>query len=257
MNDKNVQSIDRIFDIIEFLASAPGGYSLNSISVAINLPKSTVHRLLATLTNRSYVMQDETTKNYKLTLRLYEISSHAFQTPDLLTICRPFLSELSESTNEAVHLVVRENNEVVYIYKADSSNSIVRMSSHVGLHNPMYCTGVGKAMLAYMPLEEVRAIWNSSEIVKYTANTIIDYERLLSELELIHLTGYAFDNEEHELGINCLAIPLFNYLNIPVAAISISVPATRFKQLDREKIIQNLLRIKENISHLLGAVTLS
>lgn len=120
-DNSSVQSVERTFDIIENLSSAPQGLTLLELSSDVGLPKSTVHRLLSTLTGRGYITQDPESKKYLLTLKLFEISSRSLAGFDILSAARPYLQHLSRITNEAVHLVVREGHEVVYIYKEDSS----------------------------------------------------------------------------------------------------------------------------------------
>jgi DNA-binding IclR family transcriptional regulator len=128
-DNSSVQSVERTFDIIENLSSAPQGLTLLELSSDVGLPKSTVHRLLSTLTGRGYITQDPESKKYLLTLKLFEISSRSLAGFDILSAARPYLQHLSRITNEAVHLVVREGHEVVYIYKEDSSKNTVRMAS--------------------------------------------------------------------------------------------------------------------------------
>lgn len=101
----------------------------------------------------------------------------------------------------------------MYIYKEDSSKNTVRMASHIGLHNPMYCTGVGKAIMAYLPRSEQEQIWKATEIIPYTVKTITDYELMLKELDHIKECGYAIDDEEHENDVCCAACPI---LTIPI-----------------------------------------
>ena len=96
----------------------------------------------------------------------------------------------------------------MYIYKEDSSKNTVRMASHIGLHNPMYCTGVGKAIMAYLPRSEQEQIWKATEIIPYTDKTITDYELMLKELDHIKECGYAIDDEENEMGVRCVAVAI-------------------------------------------------
>ncbi len=252
-DNSSVQSVERTFDIIENLSSAPQGLTLLELSSDVGLPKSTVHRLLSTLTGRGYITQDPESKKYLLTLKLFEISSRSLAGFDILSAARPYLQHLSRITNEAVHLVVREGHEVVYIYKEDSSKNTVRMASHIGLHNPMYCTGVGKAIMAYLPRSEQKQIWKATEIIPYTDKTITDYELMLKELDHIKECGYAIDDEEHENDVCCAACPIFDYTNMPYAAISISAPRSRMDNDRMEhRIIPELLTATRRISGIMG-----
>ena len=146
-----VQSIDRIFLIMELLSMHPKGISLTEICSATSLPKGTVSRMLSALISHGYAVQEIDTKRYRLTMRLFEIGSRVAGSTNILSVARPHLERLSNLSAEAVHLVSRVKDDVIYLYKEEASNSIVRMSSFVGLRNPMYCTGVGKSILAFLP----------------------------------------------------------------------------------------------------------
>lgn len=247
-NTTPVQSIDRVFDIVETLASSSHGMNLTDLAATVGLHVSTVHRLLAALSSRGYAQKDIETGKYRLTMKMLEVGSRAACGVNLVSIARPYLERLAELTGEAVHLVARLGDEVVYLYKEDTNSSITRMASFVGLKNPMYCTGVGKCILANLPAEVVRGIWERSVITAFTPNTITDFDRLTGELREIKARGYALDNEEHETGVFCIAAPIFDYSAHPIAAISISAPT--FK-MDEERISQ----ISKEVVKSAGAVT--
>lgn len=226
-----VQSVDRVFSILELLSENPKGMSLSEICQESGLPKGTASRMLSSLIAHRYAMQDIATKKYCLTLKLFEIGSRVVDKGmNILSIARPYLEQLASVSGEAVHLVVRDKDQVLYLYKEESTSSVLRMSSCVGMHSPMDCTGVGKSILAYLPEEETRAIWDRTEHVKYTKTTIMDYEKMKAEMEEIRKNGYALDREEHEIGVFCIAAPIFDFYKRPIAAISISAPAGRLNQ---------------------------
>ena len=139
----------------------------------------------------------------------------------LVSVARPFLERLADATNETIHLVARNRDEVVYLYKEDNNNSVTCMSSFVGKRNAMYCTGVGKCIMAYLPEEEVRGIWDRTAITAYTPKTIVEYPALLIELEQIRKNGFGLDNEEHEVGIMCIAAPVLDYSASPIGEMCI------------------------------------
>ncbi|HOV41959.1 MAG TPA: IclR family transcriptional regulator, partial [Oscillospiraceae bacterium] len=142
----------------------------------------------------------------------------------------------------------------VYIDKVESNANSVRMVSRIGLRQPVYCTAVGKAMLAELPLEKVREIWDGSEIKKYTPNTITDFNDLLNELEEIRKNGYAIDNEENELGVRCIAASIKNFEGRADNAFSISAPVSRLGDERVEMLSQYLLETKEKLSRELGGI---
>ena len=192
-----VQSVERIFQLIEHLAVHPTGVSLQRLAEETGLAKSTVHRLLASLVGLGYVVQDEENGHYRLTLKMFELSSGIVDSMDIMGVAKAHLERLSQRTGEAVHLVIRDGRDIVYIYKTESGP--MRMSSRVGLRSPLYCTGVGKAILATLPGDELEDIWTHSNVQKLTDKTITDLEELRSQLVEVRANGYAIDDEENEL----------------------------------------------------------
>lgn len=251
-NGSPVQCIDRLFDIIETLSSSSHGMTLTDLSTVVGLHVSTTHRLLASLVARGYVQKDIETGKYRLTMRFFEIGSRVVGGMNLVSVSRPFLEHLADFTGETIHLVARHGDEVVYLYKEDTSNSIVRMASFVGLRNPMYCTAVGKCILANLPEKEVAAIWSRTVVTAFTPHTLVTYEALLSELSVIRTRGWAVDNEEHELGVVCIAAPIFDYSGAPVAALSTSFPASRIDEERRIAFAAQITTSARAITNLLG-----
>ena len=201
-----VQSVERIFQLIEHLAAHPTGVSLQRLAEETGLAKSTVHRLLASLVGLGYVVQDEENGHYRLTLKMFELSSGIVDSMDIMGVAKAHLERLSQRTGEAVHLVIRDGRDIVYIYKTESGP--MRMSSRVGLRSPLYCTGVGKAILATLPGDELEDIWTHSNVQKLTDKTITDLEELRSQLVEVRANGYAIDDEENELGVRCVAVAI-------------------------------------------------
>ncbi|MGN0974504.1 MAG: IclR family transcriptional regulator [Gemmiger sp.] len=215
-----VQSVARIFDIIEALAAHPGGEALQQLSAETGLPKSTAHRLLASLVSLGYAAQDFATGKYRLTLKMFEISSGIVNSMDVMSVAKVHLERLAQRTGDAVHLVIRDARDIVYIYKTESGP--LRMSSRVGLRSPLYCTGVGKAILATLPEEEVAEIWRQSTLKKLTEKTVVDWAGMKAQLAEVRACGYAIDDEENELGIRCVAVAIPGATGRADAAFSIS-----------------------------------
>lgn len=201
-----VQSVERIFALIERLAAHPGGASLQLLAQDTGLAKSTVHRLLNSLVQLGYAGQDAESGHYRLTLKMFELSSGIVDRMDIMGVARLHLERLAQRTGEAVHLVIRDGRDIVYIYKTESGP--MRMSSRVGLRSPLYCTGVGKAILATLPAEDVAEIWSHSHPHKLTARTVTDLAQLQAQLAEVRANGYAVDDEENELGVRCVAVAI-------------------------------------------------
>ena len=201
-----VQSVERNFQLIEQLASHPAGASLQRLAQETGLAKSTVHRLLASLVSLGYAAQEPETGRYRLTLKMFELSSGIVNSMEIMDVAKAHLERLSQRTGEAVHLVIRDARDIVYIYKTESGP--MRMSSRVGLRSPLYCTGVGKAILATLPPEEVEDVWNHSSLKKLTSRTVVDLTEMQDQLAEVRANGYAIDDEENEMGVRCVAVAI-------------------------------------------------
>lgn len=246
-----VQSVDRTLSILELLSDYEKGLGITEISEKVNLHKSTVHRLLNTLMVKGYVQQNEDTNRYKLTLKLFELGSKKVEKMNIVNVARPLLKELMEKTNEVIHLVVREGIEIVYVAKVESQNPI-RMYSRIGKKSPMYCTAVGKSMMAHMNEEEVNSIWNNSKVEKLTEYTVTDFKTFKDNINLIKNQGYAIDEQENEVGIRCIAASVFDYNGNIVGAISISGSIISFKEDKIDEFSKLIIEYANKISQELG-----
>ncbi len=247
---KNVQSVDRALVILETLSLHPKGLGVGEISERTGLHKSTAHRLLATLVDKGYVKQNKY-NNYQLTLRLFELGSKLVEELDVLEVARPYLNQILDAVNEVVHLVVLEDDGIVYVDKVEPDKTI-RMHSRIGIRRPLYCTAVGKAILSTMEEEDVGKIWGQSDIKELTEYTIIDLDDMKEELEKVRAKGYATDEQENEIGVRCIAIPLLDYTKKAWGAISISGPVERMTDEAFEEIIPVLIPIGNQIRTELG-----
>lgn len=250
-----VQSVERTLTILEVLADQNDGMGVTEISEKVNLHKSTVYRLLSTLISKGYVQQNLDTNKYRTTLKLYELGMKRVQNIDIVSASKEHSEQLMLSVNEVVHLVVRDNNEIVYVDKVDANNTI-RMASTIGKRSPMYCTSVGKAILAYLSNEDVEGIWEETDIVRNTPNTIVSLEVLKEELKEIRKLGYALDNEENEPNVSCVGAPIFDQSGNIAGAISISGPSVRVQDKGIGKIAQQVTKYAQLISQELGFVKL-
>lgn len=246
-----VQSVERSLDILELLSENIQGMGLTEISIKIDLHKSTVHRLLGTLIHKGFVSQDIESNKYMITTKLFELGVVKIAENDILKASKPYTKALMESLNEVVHLVIQDKADIIYIDKIEANNTI-RMSSTIGRRRPLYCTSVGKAMMAFMNDEEVKEIWDNSNIEKLTENTITDFNKLLQELRRVKENGYAEDDEENEVGVRCIGAPIFNHFGKVEGAISISGPAIRVTKDRVESIANEVKKYAKLISKDLG-----
>jgi len=244
-----VQSVARALEIIAcFEDSAELGIS--QLSELMGLSKSTIYGLTNTLVSFGYLEQCES-KKYRLGLRMFELGNMIQRRMDVRQEARPWCQILAEKYCTTVHLAAHSDGEIIYIDKVDSSNSVV-VYSQVGKRAPMYCTGVGKAILAHLPHEEQERYIRSCSLTKMTEHTISTAEQLREELKIVHMCGYAIDSEEIELGLQCIAAPIFNYRRQPQMAISVSFPYGRLHDVEKEEVVRDVLQYAEKISERIG-----
>lgn len=225
-----IRSVSRALQLLKTLSTAESGLSLAEISRRLNLNRSTTFRLLVTLETDGYVEQDRETRKYHLGVVCLALGSIFLSQSDIREQALPILTSLRNDCKETVHLARLAGSEVVYLEKLDGLLPIGYMGSRVGGRAPAYCTGLGKAMLAYKPDTEIRELYAESALRHFTPNTIADLTELLREMAHIRKRGYAIDNEEHEPDVKCVAVPIWDYRHEVVGAISVSGPAG---QIDR------------------------
>lgn len=221
-----IQSVDRALRILEEFNTKERVLGVTEIAKRLGLNKSTCFGLLQTLYSRGYLEQDSDTGKYKLGLKLFELGLTYESGIEIREIAKPHLRELVEKTFETVHLVIRDKTEAVYIEKVEGPGAI-RMISQVGKRVHLHCTGVGKAILAFLPDDEVDSILKKGPLEQFTWNTIVDKEKLKHHLHEVRERGYCIDDEEIEVGLRCVAAPIFNHRKEVISAISVSGPTTR------------------------------
>lgn len=247
-----VQSIERAFFILEHLSEHPNGMQITKLASETSLSKSTVHRLLSTLIELQYVRKDAETDRYYLSYRTLYLTRNILSNSSLITVAKPLLQQLVNEINETVHLCIEENEEVIYIDKIES-NQTIRMYSRIGSRAPMYCTGVGKMMLSGKDENTLRDIITRIHFTKRTDYTILTPNDLLQEISNIKEVGYSLDNIENEDGIRCIAAPIYDYTGKIIASFSISGPSTRvtMERIETE-LAEKILNTSRAISSQLG-----
>ncbi|MBA1334776.1 MAG: Transcriptional regulator, IclR family [Firmicutes bacterium] len=227
-----VQSLVRALDIIELL-DREGELGISEISNTLGLEKTTVHRLISTLKFKGYVAQNKSNQKYSNSFKLFEMGNNVVEGLGLRRQAQPFMEELAEKSHEAVNLAILNGKHMFYIDKIESSETI-KVDLRIGKRLPVYCTGLGKAMLAFMPEERVHELFKGETFVKYTKNTIDNVQGLMLELRRIKAQGYSIDNEEYIPGLVCVAAPVMSFRGEAVAALSVAVPKYRLEEGERD-----------------------
>jgi DNA-binding IclR family transcriptional regulator len=220
-----LKSLHKTIRVLECFSIREPRLGLSEIARQVGLPASTAHRILTTLRAGGFVEQDGERDQYRLGLKLLELGSVVLATMELRREAAPVVEALARESGETVHLGVFDGAQVVSIEKMDSAHGLA-MNVTIGKGAPAYCTGVGKALLAYQPEAVVDQVCRRG-LRRHTAHTITDPRRLRTELERVREQGYAVDNEEHDLGVRCVAAPVRNHAGAVIASLSISGPTTR------------------------------
>ncbi|NIJ13611.1 IclR family acetate operon transcriptional repressor [Saccharomonospora amisosensis] len=242
-----VQSLQRAFELLERLADTGGEASLSELATSSGLPMPTIHRLIRTLVALGYVRQNAN-RRYALGARLIRLGENA--SLQFGTWARPLLTELVEEVGETANLAVLERDEVVYVAQVPSRHSM-RMFTEVGRRLLPHGTGVGKAILAHLPADEVRTLLERTGMPSYTEHTHTDPDAFLDHLGMVAKQGYALDEAEQELGVRCLAVPV---LGAPTpTAVSVSGPEGRLTDDVVERIAPIVRRIAAELSQQLSA----
>jgi DNA-binding IclR family transcriptional regulator len=245
------QVVDRVVDILETFPRLGPDLGVSDISRALDLKKATAHRLLASLLRRGLVAQDPVSRRYRLGIKLWELGVLATSQVDWADRVKPYLQRLTDATHETTHLAVLNDGQVLYVDKVESTRSL-RMPSQVGRRLPVHCTGVGKALVAYLPPEVLWGIISRHGLPSFTANTITDEAALHAELEQVRERGYAIDREEIEEGLMCIAAPIRNHTSHVVAAVSTAGPSSRLRPQMLEIHAHEVVKTANAISLALG-----
>jgi DNA-binding IclR family transcriptional regulator len=251
MSDSTLQTVDRALIVLEALAEKP--MTAVQIQNQLGLNKSTVHRLLMTLLSRGFVERNNTSGVYTIGLKLVEISSIRLNNIELKTEASPYLRKLTETLKQPSQLATYDNGEAIYIEKINNVH-YMRMYSQIGRRIPVHCSAVGKALVMDKSDEEILNILNLIPMKAYTDKTLITPEAVLEEIRTARLRGFAIDNEEHEKGIFCIAVPIYDYRGQIIAAISTAGENNMFLTDDKSEIVKQIKLTANKISHRMGFV---
>jgi DNA-binding IclR family transcriptional regulator len=247
----NITALQRGLRVLQLFSESPHGLTAKQVAGRSRLPVSTVHRFLANLEGAGF-LNCGNDNVYHLGIACFAIGQAALGQLDIRRVSLPYLRELNQQTRETIHLTVRHGLSAVYVEKLDSPEQL-RIHSRIGASVPLYCTAVGKVMLAYMPDDERERILPQLALKRLTPNTVGNSQELEAELSRVRKNGYACDLEEHELHIRCVAAPIWDHAGAVNASLSITAPmvrmaVTRLRQL--APLIQTAgLQISRELGH--------
>ncbi|MDO4725407.1 MAG: IclR family transcriptional regulator [Comamonadaceae bacterium] len=225
----SIQVFERMYAILDFLASHAQAVSLKEISQATGLHPSTAHRILNDLVIGRLVERPEA-GSYRLGLRLLELGNLVKARLSVRDVALPLMRELHRSTQQAINLSIHQGDEIVYIERAFSERSGMQVVRAIGGHAPLHLTSTGKLFLAAQEPHWVRAYAARTGLAGNTRNSITKLDVLERELHRVRQSGLAQDREELELGVNCIAAGIYDDQGKLVAGLSISAPSGRLEE---------------------------
>lgn len=249
--ESKVQSLDRTFDILELLGNEQNGYNLVQISEKLDLPKSTVHRLIGVLIQRGFVRKSTETGRYRLGPGFIGLCSNYLNNLELKTESSPYMDELSVTTGNVVFLAIRQDDKMVYVDSKEQINSL-RKYAIIGQRKPLYCTSLGKALLMDLSETEVRILLANETFEKRGPNTHSNIESLLQDLKECKRRGWTLDDQEAEPAINCVAAPIRDYRGQVIAAISTSWILAQHPEMIPEQMAELVKKCASSISYNMG-----
>ena len=226
-------TVGKALDVLEMVSAKGRPVRFSELLNESTLPKATLYRLLQTLVSQGMLSYGDEQQTYALGIRLVQLAHQAWRQSSIAPIARPIVSALSETVGEPVHLAQLDNGQVLYVDKRNAKDPI-DMYSQAGKVGPGYCTGVGKALMAFLEPGELDQVIAKQSFYRYTPGTLADEASLRADLDTIRQEGIAYDREEHEPEIICIAAPILSPKSRPIGALSVTT-STRRKSLDELK----------------------
>lgn len=234
---KIIHALDKGLTLLELIENETYPVTLHTLWKKLGWDKATILRMCYTLENRGYLRRDPNTKQYSLGFKIFGLYESIVKNIDIPKAVNPYLKQLSAETGESAHLAFIFEKSVVFMDKVLGMND-PPINVQIGGREPLHCTALGKAFLAYHQFQEKRENWLEEyleiPLPRYTRNTLVHTADLVRELEKVRALGYAVDNEEYIQGVRCIASPLLDNTGNPVAVIGLSAPAERIPSV-REK----------------------
>lgn len=250
-SDSPSVAVERALAMLEAIAQAPDGLSNAEISRKLNIPKSSASYILRTLESRGYVTRDAESGKYRVGLKILSLSRGALGGRDVRGVALPIMRHLTHQTGLTSHLAVLDGADAVYIEKVEPEG-FIRMDTWVGRRMRVHATSVGKAMVAYIPQEELEEILRKGGMEKRTPKTITTLPRLLKELEKVRTQGYAVDDEENNLAARCVGAPIFDERGRIEAALGLSGTTQQVGPNTMPRILEALKDAARHISMGMG-----
>jgi DNA-binding IclR family transcriptional regulator len=243
--DDTLKSLTKIARILECFSTANRALSLAELCDRTGYPRSTTHRLLASMREVGFLDQDRTRDRYRLGLKLFEFGNVVLSNMDLHREARPYVEQLGRLTGQLVHLAVFDGRQAVVIHRSDPNDSTTSLT-HIE-NAPVHCTSVGKAILAFQPPAVIDRLI-AAGLRRFTDTTIVDGGALKEELGRIRERGYSVDEAEHQPGLRCVGAPIQDPLGRVFAAVSVSGPAWKLPASEVDSIAKMVIHCAQSIA---------
>ncbi len=243
----SIQVIGRMMNLLDILATHPTPVALKQLALETGLHPSTAHRILAVMVNHQFVERDEP-GTYRLGIRLMELGNLVKSRIRIRKVAFPHMQALQHALGETVHLAVRRDDDIVYVERAQSDQSM-RIVQLIGTRTPLHVTAVGKIFLAEGSAAALAEYVQRTGLPRHTDNTITRVEALTAEFEKVKALGYAVDNEEAERGVSSIGAGIYNDESQIVAGVSVSAPSDRLKPVWAAQIRQTALDISRALGY--------
>jgi DNA-binding IclR family transcriptional regulator len=235
------KSAERVVDLLFLLAKSNSSLTLNEICTELGLPKSSGFELVQTLLSKGFIeMDDVRLKTYRLGLGVFEVGSAYLSNLGLPQLARPYLEELNRQTGSTAFLGIEDKGKIVYLDKAENY-SVMRPTAKLGSRRFMHTTGLGKALLAALPMEKILYILGDGELVAKTPYSKVTVPEILQDIKEIRERGYSIDNREDNVEMYCIGSAIFDQSNHPVASISVASVYSSMTP-EREELIVTLVK---------------
>lgn len=252
--DQNtIKSLDRAMEVLDYV-SQHQGKALSELATEMDQSPATLYRVLVTLETRGLVEFDPEEQAWHIGPQAFIIGARFLRRTTLVERARPILRRLMEATGETANLGVETSGQVLFVSQVETHASI-RAFFPPGTLSQMHASGIGKALMAEMDDARLARLLQGQTLTAYTEHSITDADILRSELARTRARGYSIDGEEKNIGMRCIAAPVFDFNNEPVAGISVSGPTSRVGTGDIDRLSAAVMQAATDLTTAIGGVT--
>lgn len=245
-----IKCIEKAFKVLDIIANQKDGIKLRQIAQEMHGNESALHHLLSSLLDTNIIVKNPTNNRYYLGIKVVELGNKYFSALPFYDITKTHLERLINEFNESVYLIKYEGNKLILL---ESVASDYFLKSYISVKiEEAHANAAGKILLSEYNEQNLKDYIKKYGLTKFTENTIIQEDKLIEELKSTKKRGYSFDNEELEVNLNCIAVPIYSYKNKLVSTIIIAIPKNRLTDEKKEKMINSLKKASIDISGHLG-----